>query len=130
MCVSQQPQRVPAATDPSPVDVSSAAVVPSSAAVVPSSAAAVDVSSAVADPSPVDPSPVDPSPAVDVSSASSPQQLESLGLDVLKEELMSRGLKCGGTLAERAARLFSVRGLTAAQINPALLAKPAKTKKK
>ena len=98
MCVSQQPQRVPAA--------------------------AVDVSSA-ADPSPV----VDPSP-VDVSSAASPQQLESLGLDVLKEELMSRGLKCGGTLAERAARLFSVRGLTAAQINPALLAKPAKTKKK
>ncbi|XP_042292763.1 replication stress response regulator SDE2 isoform X2 [Thunnus maccoyii] len=68
--------------------------------------------------------------AVDLSSLSSPQQLESLGLDVLKEELMSRGLKCGGTLAERAARLFSVRGLTAEQIDPALLAKPGKSKRK
>ncbi|XP_053192257.1 splicing regulator SDE2 [Scomber japonicus] len=131
---SQQPQRVPAAAvqPPAAVDVSPVAVDVSPAAVVdPSSVAdpspAVDVSSAAV----VDPSSVaDPSPAVDVSSAASPQQLESLGLDVLKEELMSRGLKCGGTLAERAARLFSVRGLTAAQINPALLAKPAKTKKK
>ncbi|KAL7405125.1 hypothetical protein ABVT39_024101 [Epinephelus coioides] len=67
---------------------------------------------------------------VDLSSVSSVAQLESLGLDVLKEELMSRGLKCGGTLTERAARLFSVRGLTRDQIDPTLLAKPAKTKRK
>lgn len=67
---------------------------------------------------------------VNVSSASSVSQLESLGLDVLKEELMSRGLKCGGTLTERAARLFSVRGLNSDQIDPALLAKPGKTKRK
>jgi len=58
------------------------------------------------------------------------QQLESLGLDVLKEELVSRGLKCGGTISERAARLFSVRGLSPDQIDPALLTKPAKAKKK
>ncbi|CAK6982842.1 splicing regulator SDE2 [Scomber scombrus] len=76
------------------------------------------------------PAAVASSSAVDVASAASAEQLESLGLDVLKEELMSGGLKCGGTLSERAARLFSVRGLTAAQINPALLAKPAKTKRK
>ncbi|XP_031734047.1 splicing regulator SDE2 [Anarrhichthys ocellatus] len=56
--------------------------------------------------------------------------LESLGLEVLKEELMSRGLKCGGTLKERAQRLFSIRDLRPDQINPALLARPAKTKRK
>ncbi|XP_041641262.1 replication stress response regulator SDE2 [Cheilinus undulatus] len=67
---------------------------------------------------------------VDLSSVSSPSELEALGLDVLKAELMSRGLKCGGTLAERAARLFSVRGLTPDQIDPALLAKPSKSKRK
>lgn len=69
-------------------------------------------------------------PLVDLVSVSSVGQLESLGLDVLKEELMSRGLKCGGTLTERAARLFSIRGLTPDQIDPALLAKPGKTKRK
>lgn len=67
---------------------------------------------------------------MDVASASSVEQLERLGLDVLKEELVRRGLKCGGTLAERAARLFSVRGLSADQIDPALLAKPAKARRK
>ncbi|KAM9363227.1 splicing regulator SDE2 isoform 2-T2 [Symphorus nematophorus] len=67
---------------------------------------------------------------IDLSSVSSVDQLESLGLDVLKEELMSRGLKCGGTLRERAARLFSIRGLRSDQIDPAVLAKPAKTKRK
>ncbi|XP_056228702.1 splicing regulator SDE2 isoform X1 [Seriola aureovittata] len=83
----------------------------------------------VVDQAPVDQSVADQAP-VDLSSVTSVQQLESLGLDVLKEELMSRGLKCGGTLSERAARLFSVRGLTPDQINPDLLAKPGKTRKK
>lgn len=54
---------------------------------------------------------------------SGPEQLEALGLERLKKE-------CGGTLQERAARLFSVRGLTADQIDPALLAKASKGKKK
>ncbi|KAM9314584.1 splicing regulator SDE2 isoform 2-T2 [Pholidichthys leucotaenia] len=67
---------------------------------------------------------------LDLSSMSSVQQLESLGLDVLKKELMSRGLKCGGTLSERAARLFSIRGLRMDQIDAALLAKPAKANRK
>ncbi|XP_022622430.1 protein SDE2 homolog isoform X2 [Seriola dumerili] len=84
---------------------------------------------APADQAPADQSVADQAP-VDLSSVTSVQQLESLGLDVLKEELMSRGLKCGGTLSERAARLFSVRGLTPDQINPDLLAKPGKTRKK
>ncbi|XP_041839958.1 replication stress response regulator SDE2-like isoform X2 [Melanotaenia boesemani] len=63
---------------------------------------------------------------LDLSSFSSTQQLESLGLDVLKEELLRRGLKCGGTLSERAARLFVIRGLSPDQIDPALLARPKK----
>lgn len=67
---------------------------------------------------------------MDLSSVSSVEQLERLGPDVLKEELMRRGLKCGGTLTERAARLFTIRDLTRDQIDPALLAKPGKTRRK
>ncbi|XP_051003979.1 splicing regulator SDE2 [Acomys russatus] len=68
--------------------------------------------------------------AVDLSSFPSAAELESLGLERLKRELMARGLKCGGTLQERAARLFSVRGLAKEHIDPALFAKPSKGKKK
>ncbi|XP_019372085.1 PREDICTED: protein SDE2 homolog [Gavialis gangeticus] len=57
-------------------------------------------------------------------------EMEALGLHKLKFELMALGLKCGGTLQERAARLFSVRGLPKDQIDPALFAKPSKGKKK
>uniref|UniRef100_H3CLU1 SDE2/SF3A3 SAP domain-containing protein n=1 Tax=Tetraodon nigroviridis TaxID=99883 RepID=H3CLU1_TETNG len=69
-------------------------------------------------------------PAVDLTTVTSVDQLEVLGLDVLKEELRRRGLKCGGTLAERAGRLFSIRGLPAEQVDPALLAKPTKGRRK
>lgn len=67
---------------------------------------------------------------IDLLAFNSAAELESLGLDKLKMELMSLGLKCGGTLKERAARLFSVRGLSRDQIDPALFAKPSKGKKK
>ncbi|XP_016303726.1 protein SDE2 homolog isoform X6 [Sinocyclocheilus anshuiensis] len=67
---------------------------------------------------------------LDLLSVSGPEQLEALGLERLKKELMERGMKCGGTLQERAARLFSVKGLSPDQIHPALLAKPTKGKKK
>mmetsp|Transcript_65028 Transcript_65028/g.89368 ORF Transcript_65028/g.89368 Transcript_65028/m.89368 type:complete len:130 (-) Transcript_65028:614-1003(-) len=39
------------------------------------------------------------------------QELEDLGLDVLKRELQRLGLKCGGTLKERADRLFLSKGV-------------------
>ncbi|XP_052593772.1 splicing regulator SDE2 [Peromyscus californicus insignis] len=68
--------------------------------------------------------------AVDLLAFSSASELESLGLERLKCELMALGLKCGGTLQERAARLFSVRGLAKEHIDPALFAKPSKGKKK
>ncbi|CAL8329551.1 unnamed protein product [Merluccius merluccius] len=68
---------------------------------------------------------------VDVDSAGSPEDLEVLGLARLKDELVTRGCKCGGTLKERAARLYSVRGLRPEQIDPLLRAKTsAKDKKK
>ena len=54
------------------------------------------------------------------------QELELLGLDHLKQDLQRRGLKCGGTLSDRASRLFGVKGLNHNEINPMLLAKPTK----
>ncbi len=50
--------------------------------------------------------------------------LEVYGPDVLKAALTARGLKSGGTLADRAERLLSVRGLTPAQYPKKLLCKP------
>eukprot|EP00850_Spirogloea_muscicola_P012647 SM000082S22889 [mRNA] locus=s82:488337:489663:- [translate_table: standard] len=46
---------------------------------------------------------------VDLSEYNSTVELEALGMDRLKEELQSRGLKCGGSLQERAARLFLLK---------------------
>uniref|UniRef100_A0A8B9VEF3 Replication stress response regulator SDE2 n=2 Tax=Anas TaxID=8835 RepID=A0A8B9VEF3_9AVES len=66
---------------------------------------------------------------IDLLAFNSAAEMEVLGLDKLKMQLMALGLKCGGTLQERAARLFSVRGLTRDQINPSLFAKPPKGKK-
>ncbi|KAL1561916.1 replication stress response regulator SDE2-like [Salvia divinorum] len=39
----------------------------------------------------------------------SPSEMEVLGLERLKSELQARGLKCGGTLTERAGRLFLLK---------------------
>ncbi|XP_052383359.1 splicing regulator SDE2 isoform X1 [Oncorhynchus keta] len=66
---------------------------------------------------------------LDLQAVHSHKELETLGLDRLKAELIARGMKCGGTLSERAARLFSTVGLSAEDIDPALLAKPSKGKK-
>ncbi|NXA52855.1 SDE2 regulator, partial [Nothocercus julius] len=67
---------------------------------------------------------------IDLMAFSSAIEMEVLGFEKLKLELMALGLKCGGTLQERATRLFSVRGLSRDQIDPALFAKPSKGKKK
>lgn len=40
---------------------------------------------------------------------SSAKELEAVGLERLKKELQSKGLICGGTLEERAARLFLLK---------------------
>ena len=50
--------------------------------------------------------------------------LLQLGLQNLKFQLESRGMKCSGNLQERAERLFSIRDLTSLdQIHPKLLKK-------
>lgn len=58
---------------------------------------------------------------LDLSAFSSWEELASLGLDRLKSALMALGLKCGGTLEERAQRLFSTKGKKS--LDPSLLAK-------
>jgi hypothetical protein len=47
----------------------------------------------------------------DLTTFTSAKELESIGIERLKHELMAAGLKCGGTLTERAIRLFAIRGL-------------------
>lgn len=58
---------------------------------------------------------------LDLSAFSSWEELASLGLDRLKSALMALGLKCGGTLEERAQRLFSTKGKT--EFDASLIAK-------
>ncbi|CAI9729227.1 splicing factor 3A subunit 3-like [Octopus vulgaris] len=68
---------------------------------------------------------------LDLSAFSSWEELASLGLDRLKSALMALGLKCGGTLEQRAQRLFSTKGLQLEDLDPSLFAKskPGKTGK-
>lgn len=68
---------------------------------------------------------------LDLSAFSSWEELASLGLDRLKSALMALGLKCGGTLEERAQRLFSTKGLQMEDLDPSMFAKskPGKTGK-
>ncbi|XP_020571483.1 protein SDE2 homolog [Phalaenopsis equestris] len=51
-------------------------------------------------------------------------ELEVLGMDRLKMELQARGLKCGGTLQERASRLFLLKTTPLDKLPKKLLAKP------
>ncbi|KAG0424015.1 hypothetical protein HPB47_000231, partial [Ixodes persulcatus] len=67
---------------------------------------------------------------LDLSAFSSWEELASLGLDRLKSALMALGLKCGGTLEERAQRLFSSKGKQISELDPSLFtkSKPGRTK--
>lgn len=65
---------------------------------------------------------------LDLNKYQSQEELEALGLDVLKSALMALGLKCGGTLQQRAERLFSTKGIPLEQLDPSLLAKPSQKK--
>ncbi|DAZ92393.1 TPA: hypothetical protein N0F65_003776 [Lagenidium giganteum] len=55
---------------------------------------------------------------IDLSSFKSAKELEKLGLEELKAQLLLRHLKCGGTLEARAERLFSVQGKRWDEIDP------------
>ncbi|XP_062206516.1 uncharacterized protein LOC133908487 [Phragmites australis] len=61
---------------------------------------------------------------LDLTKYSSAAELEALGLEKLKMELQARQLKCGGTLQERAARLFLLKTTPLDKIPKKLLAKP------
>jgi len=63
---------------------------------------------------------------VDLSSYKSAEGLETLGLDHLKAELQRRGWKAGGSLSERAARLFLLSRTPPEKIDRKHIAKPAK----
>lgn len=54
---------------------------------------------------------IEPQP-LDLNLYHSAKELEQLGLDRLKSALMAIQVKCGGTVTERAERLFSLKGLT------------------
>ena len=60
---------------------------------------------------------------LDLTNINSAEELEKLGLDRLKSALMALGLKCGGTLTNRAERLFSTKGLSDDQIPASIKAK-------
>lgn len=66
-----------------------------------------------------------PSAGIDLATFATAKDLEALGGDALKAELLRRGLKCGGSVSQRAERLFSVRGLAPDQIPRSLVAAPA-----
>uniref|UniRef100_A0A3Q2H6Z9 Splicing factor 3a subunit 3 n=1 Tax=Equus caballus TaxID=9796 RepID=A0A3Q2H6Z9_HORSE len=65
---------------------------------------------------------------LDLSAFSSWEELASLGLDRLKSALLALGLKCGGTLEERAQRLFSTKGKSLESLDTSLFAKNPKSK--
>ncbi|ESP02292.1 hypothetical protein LOTGIDRAFT_138644, partial [Lottia gigantea] len=67
---------------------------------------------------------------IDLDKYNSVEELEALGLNRLKNSLMEKGLKCGGTLQQRAERLFSIKGLKQEDIDPSLFSKPSKKKGK
>lgn len=66
---------------------------------------------------------------IDIESCKSCDELMQMGLDCLKKELQVRGLKCGGTLEERAKRLWSVRGKSDDQVDESLKAGSITSKK-
>lgn len=66
---------------------------------------------------------------IEIESFKSYEELMQMGLDCLKKELQVRGLKCGGTLEERARRLWSVRGKSDEEIDDSLKANSMVNKK-
>eukprot|EP00262_Sarcandra_glabra_P005877 TRINITY_DN177_c0_g1_i1.p1 TRINITY_DN177_c0_g1~~TRINITY_DN177_c0_g1_i1.p1 ORF type:complete len:439 (-),score=110.91 TRINITY_DN177_c0_g1_i1:318-1634(-) len=62
--------------------------------------------------------------SLDFLEYNSASEMEVLGMERLKAELQGHGLKCGGTLQERAARLFLLKTTPIEKLPKKLLAKP------
>lgn len=60
---------------------------------------------------------------LNLSTFASWEELASLGLDRLKLALIALNMKCGGTLEERAKRLYSVKNKHESEIDPSLVVK-------
>ncbi|XP_065660887.1 UBL fusion protein SDE2 isoform X2 [Hydra vulgaris] len=60
---------------------------------------------------------------IDLSKYSLAEELEEVGLDRLKFALQALGMKCGGTLQDRAKRLFITKETPIDQIDPSLFVK-------
>ena len=58
----------------------------------------------------------------------SSEELASLGLDRLKTALQALNLKCGGTLVERAQRLYATKGKDMEELDPSCYAKNRKSR--
>ncbi|KAK9743159.1 hypothetical protein RND81_03G220800 [Saponaria officinalis] len=71
----------------------------------------------------VSPNVVEVSQPLNFDDFNSSSELEILGMERLKTELQERGLKCGGTLQERAARLFLLKTTPLEKLPKKLLAK-------
>ena len=65
---------------------------------------------------------------IDLSDFGSPAELEAAGLIRLKNELARHGLKCGGSLSERAARLFLLHGTSLDKLDQKHFSKASKKK--
>ena len=89
-------------------DIPSSTVCESAASEHPADFSDVSTSAADVVVAPPSPKPLPPLP-LNLEDYSSTEELAEFGLDFLKEALTEIGLKCGGTLEERAARLWSVR---------------------
>ena len=64
--------------------------------------------------------------ALDLGAFDSADELEVLGAERLKAALAALGLKCGGTLRQRAERLMAVKGVPLDQVDAALFARGAR----
>lgn len=67
---------------------------------------------------------------LDFSKYQSAEEMEGLGLEKLKKELQSRGLKCGGSISERAGRLFLLKTSPLEKLDKKHFAGKAKVAKK
>ncbi|CAM9136351.1 unnamed protein product [Chrysoparadoxa australica] len=67
---------------------------------------------------------------VDLKMFHTHESLRALGMERLKEGLEALGMKKGGTLEQRAERLFSVKGLKPGEIDKSLLASSSKKRKR
>ena len=115
------------AGDAAPAAEQQASNLPPAEALVPRAASAGMSSAAGAAPVEVEGSAPEPRafPPVDLEAYAGPAALEALGLERLKAELARRGLKCGGALRERGARLWLLRHTPRARLDRKHLAKPA-----